>query len=195
MGRLQFNIFTWRGNPQSPAFIPRVPLNLRVAAEGSGDCPPSAEVCLEGTTWDDVRYSGSSWNWISEDGGRYTFTIGEFRSDDYPLSPAGISKVYLTLCTRPGSTNASEPFCSPNSSVEILKNGSYSAPDCNSDQGPNGIYTVTATRRSGATTTETPGSRDCVSWTLGFRWIDVGKVKPRPPSGRCLTCAFERRRR
>ncbi len=196
MGRLDFNIFTWRGNPQSPAFIPRIPLSLRVAAAGSGDCPQSAEVCLEGRTWDDVRHQGSNWSWITEDGGRYTYTIGEFVSDDYPTSPAGISKVYLTLCSLPGSTEADEPYCPLTSSVNVLTNGSYSAPDCSGGQGPNGIYTVTATRRSGATSTDTAGSRDCVAWVLGFRLIDAGKIKPLPPGrGRCLTCAVRRGRR
>ncbi len=196
MGRLDFNIFTWRGNPQSPAFIPRIPLSLRVAAAGSGGCPQNAEVCLEGRTWDDVRHQGSNWSWITEDGGRYTYTIGEFVSDDYPTSPAGISKVYLTLCSRPGSTEADEPYCPLTSSVNVLTNGSYSAPDCSGGQGPNGIYTVTATRRSGATSTDTAGSRDCVPWILSFRLIDAGKIKPLPPGHeRCLTCAVRPGRR
>ena len=93
----------------------------------------------------------------------------------------------LNLCGYRGSTEQDEPYCGRNTAPSLLRNGSYSAPDCRQGQGPNGIYRVSATNRSGDTTPETAGSRDCVPWTLSLRPIRPGKIRPISPDDRCPT--------
>ncbi len=133
-----------------------------------------------------------SWIWgaISRERGcqgicpvRFYLTLGPIHSES--SRPTGLTKVEeLTICGYAGDVLGDD--CGTNPLRRLHRNGDASFPNC---ENGNGTYKITATRRSGATTTDMPGSTYCVPWALDFRWIGAGQIKPRPPGGRCLTCA------
>ncbi len=175
VGSINFDVLTWREGPWDPALFTDVSMHLRVVRLDEPDCPSEALTCYRGNYGGDGYLMGHNMNWVTENNGRYTLTIGEFHRFDEPSIPVGITKINeLVLCRYPGEFWSIR--CGYNFEWWHMRNGDASTspggrpctyPD-SSGRRRRGIYTVSATTRNGR---KTKRAKACVTWYSAARGL------------------------